>query len=238
MSRSLILLLGLVLAAILAFICIRHHMQEIPVDIETRTYNVLQADNLTSVRIDTDGRDVTLTGIVEKERTKQRAGQIAKQVTGVRVVDNKITVTPPAIPEPDVVVTPELTVEDINNQCEQDLRKTLEEQTIQFASSSSTIDEASIDLLKRLAAIARNCPDSSIVIEGHTDSSGDAEVNVSLSQKRAQSVADYLKNTAELPQSITAKGFGSSQPVADNDTVEGRAKNRRIEFKVNTMESF
>ncbi len=236
MNRAIILFFGLLLAAILAYFCVRNHMQHIPTDVQSRTYDALQADNLTSVGIDVDGRDVTLSGIVHKDKTKDRAGIVARQVKGVRVVNNEIMVVPIKIPEPVVAApAPVLTTVDINDQCEKDLGMAMEGKTIEFASGSSELSTANMPLLDEIARISTNCPDSELLIEGYTDNTGSSELNVTISQRRANSVANYLRNSAALTQTITAVGYGAEKPVADNSTIEGRAKNRRIEFKVKTL---
>ena len=72
----------------------------------------------------------------------------------------------------------------------------------------------------------------SVVIEGYTDSSGDAAFNQQLSEKRAEAVkAELVANGAD-PDKITTVGYGESKPIADNVTREGRAKNRRVEIRV------
>ena len=70
-------------------------------------------------------------------------------------------------------------------------------------------------------------------MEGHTDSVGGDEFNQQLSEKRADSVRDFLIQQGVSGSSISAKGFGKTQPVASNDTAEGRQKNRRVELVVN-----
>jgi outer membrane protein OmpA-like peptidoglycan-associated protein len=71
-----------------------------------------------------------------------------------------------------------------------------------------------------------------IDVQGHTDSTGTAAWNATLSQRRAESVMKYLATKGVDAKSMTAKGFGPSVPVATNDTKEGRAKNRRAELKI------
>lgn len=81
-------------------------------------------------------------------------------------------------------------------------------------------------------ALVRNSPDSRIVVEGHTDNQGQAAHNQELSQKRAESVATYLRSRGIAPDRVTAVGKGADKPVADNKTIEGRAQNRRVEIIV------
>jgi outer membrane protein OmpA-like peptidoglycan-associated protein len=71
-----------------------------------------------------------------------------------------------------------------------------------------------------------------IEVQAHSDNSGDAAYNQYLSEERANSVRDYLIAKGIAPDRIEAKGYGESQPIADNDTREGRAANRRVELKV------
>ena len=90
--------------------------------------------------------------------------------------------------------------------------------------------------LKKLLKIMRQNPQLSIEVCGHTDSVGDNEYNQSLSEKRAKAVADYLVGNG-IPNARTRfKGCGSAQPVADNNTPQGRQMNRRVEFIVLQME--
>jgi OOP family OmpA-OmpF porin len=116
--------------------------------------------------------------------------------------------------------------------CQQLFSELLGIGTIRFESARSTLDPDSAGLLDRLIETALRCPTTNIEIAGHTDSDGDNAGNQALSEKRAQAVMDYLVK-AGLPASrFTAIGYGSTQPVATNDTDEGKAHNRRIEFVV------
>ena len=116
--------------------------------------------------------------------------------------------------------------------CQQLFSELLTKGKIRFESGRATIDPDSAGLLDRLIEIAMRCPTADIEIAGHTDADGEDGFNQALSEKRAQAVLDYLIK-AGLPASrFTATGYGSSQPVASNDTDEGKAQNRRIDFLV------
>jgi len=116
--------------------------------------------------------------------------------------------------------------------CQQLFSESLANGKIRFESGRATIDPDSAGLLDRLIEIAMRCPTADIEIAGHTDADGEDASNQTLSEKRAQAVLDYLVK-AGLPASrFTAMGYGSSQPVASNDTDEGKAQNRRIDFLV------
>ena len=74
--------------------------------------------------------------------------------------------------------------------------------------------------------------DVSVTIDGHTDNTGSDKVNIPLSVRRAEACKKYLVSKGISAERMTTAGFGSTQPVADNKTAEGRQKNRRIEIKI------
>ena len=77
-----------------------------------------------------------------------------------------------------------------------------------------------------------NNPELKIQLRGHTDNQGNEEHNLDLSQRRAEAVMKYLTNKGIKAERLTAKGYGETQPIDTNNTKEGRAKNRRTEYKV------
>jgi outer membrane protein OmpA-like peptidoglycan-associated protein len=87
--------------------------------------------------------------------------------------------------------------------------------------------------LEKAGKIMKDYPDINVVIEGHAASTGRPDFEQSLSTERAETVRNYLVQTYGVASSrIRAVGFGSTKPIADNATRDGRARNRRIEFKV------
>jgi OOP family OmpA-OmpF porin len=116
--------------------------------------------------------------------------------------------------------------------CQQLFSDLLAKGRIRFEPGRATIDPDSAGLLDRLIETALRCPNVNIEIAGHTDGDGDAAFNQALSEKRAQAVMDYLVKAGLAADRFTATGYGSTQPVAGNDTDEGKAQNRRIEFVV------
>ena len=116
--------------------------------------------------------------------------------------------------------------------CEAKLKAAAAKGVILFKSSSADIDAKSNATLKALATVAKGCSKGRIRVEGHTDSTGKAEANNVLSQRRAAAVAAYLVKAGVAKDRVEAVGFGADKPVASNDSDEGRAKNRRIEFGV------
>lgn len=105
-------------------------------------------------------------------------------------------------------------------------------QSIAFSSGKNRINSSSFSLLENLADTAMFCPKELITIEGHTDNRGSASKNQQLSQQRAQAVADWLVRAGVDKKRFRIIGHGADKPIANNETEAGRAKNRRIEFKV------
>ena len=105
---------------------------------------------------------------------------------------------------------------------------------VQFDTGKATIASGYEENLKEIAAFMSEHPSTKIEIQGHTDSSGSKALNEKLSQARAEAVRNHLVNDLKADGSrITAKGFGPAMPVADNTTVEGRQKNRRVIAVIN-----
>ncbi|MGA2899915.1 MAG: OmpA family protein [Candidatus Acidiferrales bacterium] len=99
-----------------------------------------------------------------------------------------------------------------------------------FAFGKYDLRPAAREALAKLSGIVLGHPGLKLSVEGYTDSIGSDEVNQTLSEKRAGAVRDYLVQQGVDPSSITATGFGKSNPVASNDTNEGRQQNRRVEI--------
>jgi outer membrane protein OmpA-like peptidoglycan-associated protein len=115
----------------------------------------------------------------------------------------------------------------------EDLVSALNRTKIAFASASSDVPADVTDVLKRAAAdMKRLPPGHTLEIAGYTDSSGNPARNLELSKERAEAVRDALVKDGVNPDMLVAKGFGEARPIASNDTPEGRARNRRIEFHV------
>ena len=103
---------------------------------------------------------------------------------------------------------------------------------LRFATNKTYILPESEGALEELSAFMREHPTVSILITGHTDNIGSDEANQRLSEGRANAVRDALIKRGVTPERIEAEGKGESEPVASNDTEEGRAKNRRVEFTI------
>ncbi len=102
---------------------------------------------------------------------------------------------------------------------------------VTFETNSAKLAPQSLETLDAVAASMRAWSEIKVEIEGHTDASGSEAHNLKLSQQRAESVRDYLASKGVEAARLVAKGYGESQPIADNDSPEGMAKNRRVELK-------
>ncbi len=129
-----------------------------------------------------------------------------------------VVVQRPAAPPPRVVLTPSSI--QINEK-------------IQFALNSAEILHASDSLLDELAKLLKDNPQIELIqVEGHTDKTGGLEHNRKLSQRRADSVKAAMVARGIEAKRLVAKGFGPDRAIADNETEDGREKNRRVEFNI------
>ncbi|NUP05977.1 MAG: OmpA family protein [Polyangiaceae bacterium] len=106
-------------------------------------------------------------------------------------------------------------------------------ESIKFRSGSAQIDPESHSVLNQIALVMKANPDIKVVrIEGHTDNTGDHDMNMKLSKDRAESVRVYLVQRGIKPARLKAEGFGPDRPVVDSDDPASLAKNRRVEFHI------
>jgi outer membrane protein OmpA-like peptidoglycan-associated protein len=114
-----------------------------------------------------------------------------------------------------------------------DLVKALNLMAVHFDTGSATISADSLDVLTAAANALKAAPaGSKVEIGGYTDNTGDAAANLKLSDDRANAVRSKLVELGVSGDILVAKGYGDANPVADNATEDGRAKNRRMEFTV------
>ncbi len=118
------------------------------------------------------------------------------------------------------------------DECEAQIEEIGSARKITFEPGSATIDESALGTMDDIAEVLQQCGSLRLEVQGHTDSQGREEMNLSLSQARAESVLNELRARKVLTSSFVAKGYGEAQPIAENDTEEGREENRRIEFRL------
>jgi OOP family OmpA-OmpF porin len=336
MTRFITFVIGLILFWALFQFLARPQAPIIEEDIRTRTQAAVADNGYPDVVAGADGRDVTLSGTVASEPEIDAVGSVAKDVFGVRVVENNVTVAAPystrfckddmhvrltgEIPDDAVQsaypehardlfrnrtvetdftirngppegyaalmkealtelgqldegcitltgqdlriegsirsqqaadslmermtrasdqygysVTYSLSLPQLSNEallCQQEANKRLTPgEKVLFDFDSAELHEEGMQLLDEIVEIAALCPSVGVQVAGHTDSVGDKDYNIALGEKRAEAVVAYLVSKGIDEDRLTAVSLGFSQPIADNATEEGRAKNRRIEFR-------
>jgi OOP family OmpA-OmpF porin len=119
-------------------------------------------------------------------------------------------------------------------ECVAEITDLASQNKIKFEPGSATLDGDSRDTVQAIAEVFERCLEAPIEIGGHTDSQGREEMNLNLSKGRAEAVLTALRGARVKLKSLTAEGYGETQPIADNGTEEGREANRRIEFRLVT----
>ena len=114
-----------------------------------------------------------------------------------------------------------------------DLTAVLNQSIINFPTGSAEVPATMVTFLQNVAGSLKQLPQGSVLeIAGYTDNTGDSTANVTLSQQRADAVRNVLIKAGVDPAMLVAKGYGSASPIASNDLLEGRFRNRRIEYHV------
>ena len=103
---------------------------------------------------------------------------------------------------------------------------------VTFATNQSTIDPRFVPVLNDVARVLKEYDRSTLDVIGHTDASGGDAINMPLSERRALSVANYLVQNGVMAERMYVAGVGSRQPIGSNDTVDGKAQNRRVEILI------
>lgn len=112
------------------------------------------------------------------------------------------------------------------------IKLTLNENAVRFDTNKSTLTATAKANLDKLVSVFNSYPDTNIQIYGYTDSTGPADYNLKLSGERAASVKNYLVSKGISASRFTTTGLGIADPIATNDTPEGRTQNRRVEFAI------
>jgi len=162
------------------------------------------------------GGTLSLTGMVNSTESNNELLDQMTSSLGL-TVENTLTIAAPPI-EGDV--------------CQDLVNDLLSNGKINFASAKAIIKDDSLSLLENIQTTALRCPDASFEVSGHSDSLGNLDFNMKLSQQRAQAVVDHLVSAGLDASKFSAVGYGPTKPIAENTTADGRARNRRIEFKL------
>jgi len=211
---------------------------------------------------DVDGQIVHLSGEAPTAEAMKQAEDAVRTAEGpggilfgaVTSVQSKIFIAPPPPPAPPIAIAmapepaapveveapeaeivetePERSVEELLAACRNESADILKAQPINFDSKSANVGADELTTLQAVASAINQCPNVHVIVEGHSDASGGASKNKALSLKRAQSVAESLKKQLTGRSTIEARGLGEERPLVSNKTQAGRARNRRIEIKI------
>lgn len=169
---------------------------------------------VTHGQLSVQGTTIDLRGEVSNEAVRQQvAGDMAQSLNPTYTVRNGLRV---AVQEQAV------------------MDRTLANRIVEFEPGSAVLRPAGLLILDEMAATMSKLKERRFEIIGHTDASGNRQANVSLSLARAQAVKSYLVGKGMPADRLSTTGAGPHQPIASNETDEGRARNRRIEFRVGT----
>jgi OOP family OmpA-OmpF porin len=167
---------------------------------------------VTRGQLQVDGNSVSLRGDVASDAQKQQiASELAMNLDASYTVNNGLRV---AVSEQGV------------------LDAALANRIIEFESGKAALTDAGKAVLDQMSVALLGLKDKKVEVIGHTDNAGSRAGNLSLSQARAEAVKAYVASRGVHPEMVSVSGEGPDRPVADNRTPEGRARNRRIEFKV------
>ena len=211
-------IVALASAALLAFTVVER-LAFIPASLEREARATLARASLSTVSVAVDGRDVTLGGELDVAVDRRAIVDGIASIPGVRVVVDDIVAVDPrarALAERERF---------------RDALAAIDLSSVAFEAGSAALAPGGDAALAAVARLMRDMPGHRVRIGGHTDSRGRAEANVTLSRERAAAVAADLVDRGVEPARIIAKGYGATQPVADNATDDGRARNRRIEIE-------
>lgn len=181
----------------------------------SRNVQRILTDQLYQVKqgqLQVDGNEVRLRGQVANEAQRQQlVSQIATTLSSSYTVKDGLTVPSSA---------------------QSSLDRTLGNRIVEFDSGSANLRQSSKPILREIAVEIGRLGDRTVEIVGHTDNEGSAGNNLILSRARAEAVKHYLTQLGLPASQLTTVGIGSGQPVASNDSEDGRKRNRRIEFRI------
>jgi outer membrane protein OmpA-like peptidoglycan-associated protein/osmotically-inducible protein OsmY len=177
--------------------------------------------------------------LTKKSRAKNRRIEF-------NIVESKniVTIKKPKTTKEDPKSTPKITTKETTHKksvitatkdssyCKEKFRSILKKDRVYLTMDRKAVSKRSYALLNSLVNVAKSCPSTKIVIEGHTDSIGSVKDNLILSKTKAEAVKRYMVNKGIQDNRVVTVGFGESKPIADNSTSEGRKQNRRVKIYI------
>ena len=193
-------------------------LETVPADIGRAARAVVAEAGADGVEVRIDGRDVELAGTLAPDIDRDRLlGRVAS-VPGARIVLDGLS-----------VFDPEARAREARAAFGDALGR-IDTAALAFEPNSTSPSPASEPALQALLELLRAHPGHRVRVTGHTDNTGRPQVNLRLSRERAAAVVDWLTSRGIEPGRLIARGYGATQPIADNATESGRARNRRIEI--------
>ncbi len=189
-------------------------------DVQFGVRSILATSGTSQIDVAIDGRDLTLKGKIDPKFERDWFVESLGGLKQVRAVTDELEEYSPRAEARQLRVVFREAVQQINTA------------SIAFEPSSADFSSGSQLALEDLASLLKTHPERRIKIAGHTDASGNKQKNLELSRDRARAVTGYLISQGIPREQLLAQGYGSSQPIASNDTEDGRARNRRIEVIV------
>jgi outer membrane protein OmpA-like peptidoglycan-associated protein len=210
------------LVALTAVVClafsVAQTLRSIPSQLKSSTQQYINNSGFSELNIGVSGRDITLSGTSDGKQSLDNLISGIQQIEGIRSVRQNVTVIDAVTESANKTQSFLISLALIGTD------------SVAFEPGSSSFATGSGAALLKLARLLTAFPSTRIRIEGHTDNTGPESVNLRLSRQRAQAVASYLSSRGVADNRLIAKGYGSTQPIDDNFTDAGRARNRRIEI--------
>ena len=193
--------------------------RSVPEDIAREARAVVAAAREPDVVVSVDGRDVELSGTLTPSTDRDGLVRRVAEVEGARIVLDGLTVFDPAARARE------------DRAAFGDALGRIDAAALAFEPNSTSLAPGAEDALVPLLELLRRYPDFRLRVIGHTDNTGRPQVNLRLSRERAAAVVAWLVARGIDPGRTIALGYGATQPIADNATEVGRARNRRIEIR-------
>lgn len=243
-SRSTAILFALASLLLLTWVTLVLRTESIEASLVQDVQQSLAAYAIVDLQIEAEGRDLSLSGEVSRATKPDYVADIVRAVWGVREVDVSALKQRASLLDKDHPLNPRFDSGrivrlggDLSNPmdagaCQRTMARLAAVSSVHFAAGGASPMLESYPLLNDLAMVAHQCPNTRIVIGGHTDSEGDRELKLRLSLARAEAVEQFFYLAGIDAERMQVVAYGDSQPIASNTTTEGRAENRRITFDV------
>lgn len=223
-----------ILAFLLAFsltgLALLWKQSSIENDLAQKARTALAEANLPVLNVHFQGRDGTVSGILNQETSLDAILEIVGDIDGVRVVKSQVTLAP--APKQEAQAKPAELVQGLYVPSKKYPLEQFDLSKIEFIPTQAVLAEGSFPILDQLAELIKQYPQAQIEISAHTDNQGTALGQTALTQAKAEAVLQYLLTKGIDLKQIKAQGYGASRPIASNDDEAGRARNQRIELTV------